>query len=539
MIHAIIYDNRANKDGYTFYERTPGFPVDVLAQVQEVSHRYSEPVSGKPCIRYEPLKCGMYLLSVTFRMVNSEHQDRRHFRIVHFVMDREDAVDFFSTPLCTEALIRFADSCYQKLLQDFPGNWSEYRSLSQTCSVNSMIHPELLYTCCFRDRFQAFIGLDTDPAAEINSLQGSLPYALRLELSFVIGMETAMECIGIRFNFGSIEEIRQLQGRNYEGCPGTKKLTLLLQNGTVTQSGSKPEQKEAELAARFHELSASKYYPVLRYLIQDQKGLIAAVEDLNAALKDYSSPKIHSAIGKAEANNEIDKTTSAAFRQIISSPQKPSFWDNIRTPFSRPSPAPNPGRRNAPANTGEVNTSAPNTEVTNSNPLCPNPEQFSLENQMTYQKFVAGQQSRPELDNAGQQPEILTGNVRPADAPLDETIHYDTPQPPVPPNEPVPPKQATPKPPHTEPVPPKLTMPKHQSYKVYPIPWLVAAFLSLTVFILVLVLSVKLSVAPSTTLGVFIITLDGVCSIVSNILSYLCGGITIYALLRLFRRRKK
>ena len=127
MLHTIIYDNRV-EGGYTFYERTPGFPEEYLKDIASVCNTIGEPASESTSIRYQPLPGNMYLLSVVQRVLSAEHQSRRHFRSVNFLMDGAGAMEFFSVPFCSEILYAYASQCYQDRLVSYGRGWYYYRS---------------------------------------------------------------------------------------------------------------------------------------------------------------------------------------------------------------------------------------------------------------------------------------------------------------------------------------------------------------------------------------------------------------------------
>lgn len=528
MFHAIIYDNRTS-NGYTFYEETPSFPDEFRSPIKDICHLYSEPATNNTSVRYAPLGDGAYLLSVVFRVSGSEHQLRRHFHIVHFLMDKTVAEDFFSTPFCTDALISFAESCYQEKLKNFSGNWDAYRSSSgSTVSNTSNIRGETLYSCYLPKKFQLFVGMEFSGDADINYLMQTLPYAMRPSLSFAIGMETAKECRKIRFNFGTISDIQQLQSSGYNGCIGTDKYTLFIHDGKITSFGVEPSQTEQQVAAKFLTLIEAPYYPVLRYLIRNREALAEATEDLAAYLKTLRSVEVSTAIGKAQSNNEISAEVATAFRNLYSKTKKSPFANFVKGFFS-PAPAPvqNPGRNanNTAANIPDKAavqsdpSNLPQTAPQTNHTGTPAPSEILS---------IEPKETLADLDSTTMRPNNLLQSGSDND---------QTPSPaPSQPGQPGPENSTQKQTGDTKPSQPTRSKPWTKGFSIG---WLSIVLLGLAVFCLTMALSMRISAMPSETLGLFIITVDGAVTIVSNILSYLCGGITVYALIRLFRHKKK
>ena len=533
MFHAIIYDNRASK-GFTFYENTPNFPTAFRAPIENICNQYSEPATDNSSVRYAALGEGAYLLSVVFRVSASEHQQRRHFRIVNFLMDRAVAEDFFSTPFCTEALVDFAHNCYLEKLQGFSGNWDAYRrrcsSTSHAISGAPNIKPEILYSCFLSKSSQVFVGMENSCDADINYLLNTLPYAMRPSLSFLIGMETAMECNRIRFNFGSIDDINRLQSNNYDGCAGMNKLTLFVHDGTITSTGVGPNQTERQLAAKLLKLISEPYYPVLRYLIRNRNGLISATEDLSSHLKSLRSMDVSMAIGKAESNNEISADVARAFRQLSAKSQKnpANFFSGLFAPA--PAPVQNPGRNNrssSAAASDKSSVQSPSTEL----PQAPAPTNSTPPPVPGGILKVEPKETLDDLDGTTMRPDnLLQGGG------IDGQACPASPKAPAPPPKP---QQPTHQNPSGSGQKQKGHAQSGQPPKASPAPWLLVVLLGLIALGLILILNLKVSTAPSGTLGIYIVSVDGVVSLFSNILSFLCGGITFYALTRLFGHKRK
>lgn len=529
MFHAIIYDNRTS-EGFTFYEKTPGFPTALLPHVEAVCNLYSEPVTDNSSVRYCPLHESTYLLSVVFRVFTSEHQQRRHFHIVNFLIGKEEALDFFSTPFCTEALVGFAQSCYTEKLHNFTGNWDAYRRRCKNTLQDNPgapnTTPEILYSSFLAKKFQLFVGMENSCDNDINYLLNTLPYAMRPSLSFLIGMDSSLECKKTRFNFGSTSDIQRIHGNGYDGCAGTNKLTLFVRDGNITTSGVSPTQAEQELTTEILQLIGKPYYPVLRHLIRNREGLASAAQDLNSYLKHLHPLDISNAVGKAQSNNEISADVATAFKSLCGKSQKStSFLKQVKEYFSpAPPPVRNPGR-----NTSSLPAAASG-----------NPSGQSSSANLP-------QGTDPAYHDPSTAPnEIL--HVEPKDAldDLDSNTMRPRPNDPFPPapKDPVPQRPASPDPS----IPnnsksglgnPAPTPPRKQQPNRFPVSWLIIALLGLAVFTLVLVLGLKISATPFKEIGVFLVTVDGVVSLGSNILSYICGGITFYALARLFGHKRK
>lgn len=561
MLHAIIYDNRS-KGGFSFYESTPNFPKEYRRPIEEICSRVETPLREGVAIRYAPLKDGYYLLSVVFRIFSVEEQNRRHYRIVNFLMNRSAAEDFFSTPFCQEALISVAKECYDQKLQNFPGNWDSYRRRSDPPMMVQRMNPSTLYACYLQNDFQAFIGMDEAPDGEINYLLSTLPYELRLQLSFVIGMESAQECQGIRFNFGTVADVQRIHAGGYNGCIGTNKTMMLLQGNNWTMT-SVANQAAQQRAGNLLTLFKSNTYPVFRYLIKNRTDFLNAADakDLSEILKGIPSTEFHAAVAKALANDEITEEESKNLRSSYSRPGK-SNSSGIRGWVKEffggaPAPAPNPGRGNASRPSAGAGTPARSGEEESEPTGSPD-----------------GSAAQDQQENG--QMLLLTGTITGAYVPLEDdlkdpgntgsetagTLQGQPGDPISVPPAPKPKQSVREEKPanggqtHTSPAAaqngrsthtppaaaqtgnPKTAAPEKQRREPWGLP-LFAMLLGLGGFALTLVLGLKISAAPAASMGVFLITVDGAFSILSLVLSFICGGITACALLRLCQRKKK
>lgn len=509
MIHAIIYDNRKS-GGFTFYERTDGFPGSALSEVQDICNLYREPTTNDPSFRYAPIKgTEWYLLSVVSRVSQVEHQERSHTRSVHFLMDKAGASDFFSTPLCTKALYALAKDCYDKKLGNFSCDWNTYRQFTKKIpaekSTEALIRPDLMYSSLFRDRFQAFIGLDSDPAGQINHLLHALPHNLKPELSFLIGIENGGESKGTLFNFSSVPDIQKLQGSGYSDAARTVKLTLIAQNGMVSTGDGTglPGEQELKLAENLLHMTNARYYPMLRHLIQDWQGLRDAIENgLQGAVPKYSRQQIMQAKGKALLEGAITEKECEAFIKAFYPEKKDIGIKLLKNPFAQKPPAPNPGRGNAQPNAKPAPSTPPHAVYEQ------DPGELKATNIVD---------SRKDLDtmHPDNQPEPPKSVNNPANAPKAPGTRNPAgaadPKPSESPNKPESAQQT-------------------RKFRIPPIVWLFTALAGMIAFACVLFWGGS----ATASAGVLIITFDSVRRILTNILSYCFGLLTAYALIRLF-----
>ena len=229
MIQAIIYANRGR---FYLFERTPGFPDAFTEDIYRICGSFtSGDGSCTTALRYQPLR-DHYLLSVIFRLPNGNADERRpHSMAVNFLMDRQDADDFFAAPFTDAAhrAIQAADKLLSFRDQPLPTDVCQSLiSADQTAThgqASDIPLPLLLtgmsYGMYANISLQLFLQTAHSPVAALHNLIHFLPPKLRRELRFHTDCLAAAESHDITICFSSILE--KLVASNFSMGASTSK----------------------------------------------------------------------------------------------------------------------------------------------------------------------------------------------------------------------------------------------------------------------------------------------------------------------------
>lgn len=235
MVYACIYDNIPDKGGYGIHARSKGFPYGFEEDVLAVSgiFRAGSGYEENTAIRYAPLRNGKYLLTWVLRHpVTYVDGNRAWHTEVHFIMDAQEADKLFRYPISEIALRveRKARQMWQAMDCELDGGMQLFAQEEQprdNLDANGRIEDCILLAGAFYcgqagGANQMFLESE-DPWGEMDMLQRCLPYGLRKELSFCIGLQNQQESKGTVFNLPTHINLQQLHSAQGEGAPMSQK----------------------------------------------------------------------------------------------------------------------------------------------------------------------------------------------------------------------------------------------------------------------------------------------------------------------------
>lgn len=293
MTHLIIYDNRT---GYRFYEASRNFPEQYKRGIAEICGALTcgdRDSIGKPALRYTPLQ-DRFLLSVIFRCPDgSEFHHRSLYIVVNFLMDADDADDFFSYPFSRvhDVVIQYAASLYTQYAnkkQDLPTglpleHWEQFLDSSNHPpfygEFNRLTHIDLhAWRICQKSpsypkpmapknvvmplswllssvlyhkyavSHQVYVGSHTLPSWEIQLLQEALPAKLRKDMTFHTALVSDQESHGITLNFSSVEQLQTIQTGEFQGGTASTTKHIFFADGI----SAKAEKDTSPAEQQFH-----------------------------------------------------------------------------------------------------------------------------------------------------------------------------------------------------------------------------------------------------------------------------------------------
>lgn len=235
MVYACIYDNIPDKGGYGIHARSTGFPYSFEQDILSVSGCFSagEGYEETTAIRYAPIRNDKYLLTWVLRHpVTYAEGNRAWHTEVHFVMDAQDADHLFRYPISAvaERVSRKAYEMWQTMNCELDGGLTLFGKDEHPCDnwdINGKIDDCVLLAgafYCGQADMACQLYLESDDAwGEMDVVQRCLPYALRKDLSFCIGLQSQQESRGTVFNFPTNIGLQQLHNTRGEGVPMSEK----------------------------------------------------------------------------------------------------------------------------------------------------------------------------------------------------------------------------------------------------------------------------------------------------------------------------
>ena len=184
-------------------------------------------------IRYAPLRNEKYLLTWVMRHPVAYAQGQRAWHTeVHFLMDAQDADSLFCHPISAvaEAVGTKAYEMWKNMKCELDGGLNFFGKDERprdNWDANGKIDDCILLAGAFycgraNGAYQLFLESE-DPWGEMDVVQRCLPYALRKDLSFCVGLQSQQESEGTVFNFPTDIGLQQLYSAHGEGVPMSEK----------------------------------------------------------------------------------------------------------------------------------------------------------------------------------------------------------------------------------------------------------------------------------------------------------------------------
>ena len=388
MTHLIIYDNRT---GYRFYEASRNFPEQYKRGIAEICGALTcgdRDSIGKPALRYTPLQ-DRFLLSVIFRCPDgSEFHHRSLYIVVNFLMDADDADDFFSYPFSRvhDVVIQYAASLYTQYAnkkQDLPTglpleHWEQFLDTSNHPpfygEFNRLTHIDLhAWRICQKSpsypkpmapknvvmplswllssvlyhkyavSHQVYVGSHTLPSWEIQLLQEALPAKLRKDMTFHTALVSDQESHGITLNFSSVEQLQTIQTGEFQGGTASTTKHIFFADGI----SAKAEKDTSPAEQQFHPKSEKISQVISQIPFGIYQIIAKSIHTWDAFLKlaelndtEEILPQIFQIIPKERL---LDKKNDTALtnqekdaweRALRATDRRPWGWDD--TPVSSP-----------------------------------------------------------------------------------------------------------------------------------------------------------------------------------------------------------
>lgn len=254
MEYILYYDGYVK--GYSFYERSAGFPdsnAELMTELEQICKNISAPevIAGNTtAMRYTPFG-DHYILSVIFRQATGDAQQQRPINfVVNYVMNAAEADEYFhdiSAPILT----RNQKEAYQQLKshglnvvppskeQEAPAHRHiDYHALLTAAAYakETPLHDQAIY-------ISEYPSLDA-----IASVLSLLPPKLRKQVSFHTGIQSAAEAIGIALSFTDTAVARDFSKARLSG--GLKNVTRHLYY-FYAGSSQKPIQADVDGFRRY------------------------------------------------------------------------------------------------------------------------------------------------------------------------------------------------------------------------------------------------------------------------------------------------
>ena len=235
MVSACIYDNIPSRGGYGIHARSADFPYSFEQDIDSVSGFFAagNGYEESTAIRYAPVRNGKYLLTWVLRhpVAYTEGQRAWHTE-VHFLLDAQAADELFRYPISAvaERVGRKAYEMWRTMNCELDGGlklFGKDEHSGDNWDATGRVDDCILLAGAFycgqgQGARQLFLESD-DPWGEMDMIQRCLPYALRKELSFCIGLQSQQESKGTVFNLPTNIGLQQLRSAYGEGVPMSEK----------------------------------------------------------------------------------------------------------------------------------------------------------------------------------------------------------------------------------------------------------------------------------------------------------------------------